>query len=64
MINKVWFEPEEFLSIHLVKFADDVFDGVLKAGYYDMLNSVYTSICGPDNFIQNCEGGLERCELH
>jgi len=57
--NKAGFEPEEFLSIHLVKFADDVFDGVLEAGYYDVLDGVYTSVCGPDNLIQDREGSLE-----
>lgn len=61
---KVSFKPEEFLSVHLIEFTDDVFDGALETRYYDVLDSIHTPICGPNDFVQNREGSLERCELN
>ena len=56
---KAAYEPEEFLSIHLVEFAENVFDSILETRYHDVLDGIYASICRPNDFIQNREGSLE-----
>ena len=61
---KVAHEPEEFLSVHFVEFTDDVFDSALETRYHDVLDGIYASVCRPNDFIQNREGGLERCKFY
>jgi len=56
--------PEELLSIHFIKFTQDILDSVLQPRYDNMLNCVHASICSADNLIQNGKRCLERSELN
>ena len=57
-------EPEEFFSIHFVQLTHDIFDSVIQSRHNDMLNSIYSSICGTDDFIQDCKRCLKRSKFH
>ena len=55
--------PEEFFPIHLVQFAVDVPDRVLKSRYDDVLDGVHSSIRCTDDLVKDSEGCLERSDF-
>ena len=56
-------QPEELLTIHLVQFADNVLDRVVKLWDNDVLDGVNAPVCLSDNFVEDREGSLERGEF-
>ena len=56
---KVVHKPEEFLSIHLIEFTEDVLNSVLETRYHDVFDGIYAPVCRPNDFIQDRESSLE-----
>jgi hypothetical protein len=56
--------PEEFLTVHLIEFADDVLDSILETRYHDVLNGVNSSVGCTNDVVEDHEGSLERSELN
>ena len=55
--------PEEFLSVHFIQLAHDVFDRVFQSGYHDMFDSIDSPIRCSDDLIEDHECSLEGGKL-
>lgn len=56
--------PEELFSIHLVKFTQYIFDGILQPWYNNVFDCVNPPVCGSDNLIENSKSRLQGSKFY